>query len=69
MINGESSRVPLRAYQSHLLRLLFQFGLLAPIRVYLHGDPHRADDKTAAEYNLEGGSTLHLVLALRGGAL
>ena len=39
------------------------------IRVYLHGDPHRADDKTAAEYNLEGGSTLHLVLALRGGAL
>lgn len=28
---------------------------------------HRADDKTAAFYNLEGGSTLHLVLALRGG--
>ena len=27
----------------------------------------RADDKTAAEYNLEGGATLHLVLALRGG--
>ncbi|KAH9819784.1 Proteasome subunit beta type-5 [Teratosphaeria destructans] len=26
-----------------------------------------ADDKTAAEYNLEGGATLHLVLALRGG--
>jgi ubiquitin-like protein Nedd8 len=27
----------------------------------------RNDDKTAAEYNLEGGATLHLVLALRGG--
>lgn len=28
----------------------------------------RTDDKTAAEYNLEGGATLHLVLALRGGS-
>ncbi len=28
----------------------------------------RADDKTAEEYNLEGGATLHLVLALRGGS-
>ncbi len=27
----------------------------------------RADDKTAADYQLEGGATLHLVLALRGG--
>ena len=27
----------------------------------------RADDKTAEEYKLEGGATLHLVLALRGG--
>jgi ubiquitin-like protein Nedd8 len=27
----------------------------------------RADDKTAADYSLEGGATLHLVLALRGG--
>jgi len=25
------------------------------------------DDKTAADYQLEGGATLHLVLALRGG--
>ncbi len=30
-------------------------------------DCDRADDKTAQEYNLEGGATLHLVLALRGG--
>lgn len=29
---------------------------------------YRADDKTAEEYALEGGATLHLVLALRGGA-
>lgn len=28
---------------------------------------YRSDDKTAAEYSLEGGATLHLVLALRGG--
>ena len=28
---------------------------------------YRADEKTAEEYNLEGGTTLHLVLALRGG--
>lgn len=27
----------------------------------------RADDKSAADYQLEGGATLHLVLALRGG--
>lgn len=33
-----------------------------------HIQSNRADDKSAAEYNLEGGSTLHLVLALRGGA-
>jgi hypothetical protein len=28
---------------------------------------NRVDDKTAADYQLEGGATLHLVLALRGG--
>lgn len=27
----------------------------------------RTDDKTASEYNLVAGDTLHLVLALRGG--
>ena len=26
------------------------------------------DDKKASEYNIEGGSVLHLVLALRGGS-
>ncbi|EAU29848.1 hypothetical protein ATEG_09657 [Aspergillus terreus NIH2624] len=33
----------------------------------IFGGKQMADDKTAAEYNLEGGATLHLVLALRGG--
>jgi hypothetical protein len=28
---------------------------------------YRTDDKTASEYNLVPGDTLHLVLALRGG--
>ena len=27
----------------------------------------RNDEKTAQDYQLEGGATLHLVLALRGG--
>merc|ERR1719371_143928 len=27
------------------------------------------DDKKASEYNIEGGSVLHLVLALRGGRM
>ncbi|EEH07737.1 hypothetical protein HCEG_01207 [Histoplasma capsulatum var. duboisii H88] len=35
----------------------------------IFGGKQMADDRTAAEYNLEGGSTLHLVLALRGGVL
>ena len=29
--------------------------------------PYRNDDKTAADYKIQGGSVLHLVLALRGG--
>lgn len=32
-----------------------------------HASTYRSDDKTAEEYKLEGGATLHLVLALRGG--
>ena len=30
---------------------------------------NRNDDKTAADYKIQGGSVLHLVLALRGGFL
>ncbi|KAL4918145.1 ubiquitin family-domain-containing protein [Aspergillus aurantiobrunneus] len=33
----------------------------------IYGGKQMADDKTAQDYNLEGGATLHLVLALRGG--
>lgn len=29
---------------------------------------HRPDEKTAKDFGIEGGSTLHLVLALRGGS-
>jgi ubiquitin-like protein Nedd8 len=37
-------------------------------RKLIRNTTHRADEKTAADYNLEGGTTLHLVLALRGGS-
>ena len=33
----------------------------------LAGGKQMSDDKKASEYNIEGGSVLHLVLALRGG--
>ncbi|KAK0746162.1 ubiquitin-related domain-containing protein [Schizothecium vesticola] len=33
----------------------------------IYGGKQMVDDKTAADYQLEGGCTLHLVLALRGG--
>ena len=36
-------------------------------RGLMRSERNRADEKTAADYNLEGGNTLHLVLALRGG--
>jgi ubiquitin-like protein Nedd8 len=37
---------------------------LVKVRFLTHA---RVDDKTADDYSLEGGATLHLVLALRGG--
>ncbi|ROW16301.1 hypothetical protein VPNG_01899 [Cytospora leucostoma] len=33
----------------------------------IFGGKQMADDKTADDYGLTGGATLHLVLALRGG--
>ncbi|RII21848.1 hypothetical protein CUC08_Gglean001017 [Alternaria sp. MG1] len=33
----------------------------------IYGGKQMNDEKTAADYQLEGGATLHLVLALRGG--
>lgn len=41
--------------------------LAAPIIICTGTKLCRADDKTAEDYKLEGGATLHLVLALRGG--
>ncbi|PHH67245.1 hypothetical protein CDD81_3014 [Ophiocordyceps australis] len=35
----------------------------------IFGGKQMADDKTAQEYSLQAGDTLHLVLALRGGTL
>ncbi|CAI9784042.1 unnamed protein product [Fraxinus pennsylvanica] len=37
--------------------------------VLIYAGKQLADDKTAKDYNIEGGSVLHLVLALRGGGL
>ncbi|CRK06669.1 Ubiquitin-like protein 1 like [Verticillium longisporum] len=34
----------------------------------IFGGKQMVDDKSASEYGLEAGATLHLVLALRGGA-
>ena len=34
----------------------------------IFGGKQMNDDKIAKDYNIEGGSVLHLVLALRGGA-
>ncbi|EGX90455.1 Ubiquitin [Cordyceps militaris CM01] len=33
----------------------------------IYGGKQMTDEKTAADYDLNGGDTLHLVLALRGG--
>lgn len=41
--------------------------LLLTVTLSLFSGLDRADDKMASEYGLEGGVTLHLVLALRGG--
>jgi ubiquitin-like protein Nedd8 len=33
----------------------------------IFGGKQMSDEKSAKDYNIEGGSVLHLVLALRGG--
>ena len=40
---------------------------LSNTRSLIFGGKQMNDDKMAKEYNIEGGSVLHLVLALRGG--
>ena len=42
-------------------------GIPPPQQRLIFGGKQMADEKKAAEYNIEGGSVLHLVLALRGG--
>ncbi|PNX97232.1 bi-ubiquitin [Trifolium pratense] len=42
-------------------------GVLTHTTGLIYAGKQLADDKTAKEYNIEGGSVLHLVLALRGG--
>eukprot|EP00315_Gephyrocapsa_oceanica_P009102 CAMPEP_0185304022 /NCGR_PEP_ID=MMETSP1363-20130426/14470_1 /TAXON_ID=38817 /ORGANISM="Gephyrocapsa oceanica, Strain RCC1303" /LENGTH=148 /DNA_ID=CAMNT_0027901189 /DNA_START=62 /DNA_END=507 /DNA_ORIENTATION=+ len=43
-------------------------GIPPPQQRLIFGGKQMADEKKASEYNIEGGSVLHLVLALRGGA-
>ena len=42
-------------------------GVPVAIQRLIFGGKQMADDKSAGHYNVEGGSVLHLVLALRGG--
>ena len=42
-------------------------GIPPPQQRLIFGGKQMTDDKKASEYNIEGGSVLHLVLALRGG--
>lgn len=42
-------------------------GIPPPQQRLIFGGKQMIDDKKASEYNIEGGSVLHLVLALRGG--
>lgn len=54
-----------------LMMMMMMFSLLVVMvkcRLIFAGKQMN-DDKMAKEYNIEGGSVLHLVLALRGGAL
>eukprot|EP00002_Diphylleia_rotans_P002239 TRINITY_DN11412_c0_g1_i5.p1 TRINITY_DN11412_c0_g1~~TRINITY_DN11412_c0_g1_i5.p1 ORF type:complete len:102 (+),score=16.49 TRINITY_DN11412_c0_g1_i5:232-537(+) len=42
-------------------------GIPPPQQRLIFGGRALADDKTVKDYNIEGGSVIHLVLALRGG--
>lgn len=42
-------------------------GIPPPQQRLIFGGKQMNDDKAISEYNVEGGSVLHLVLALRGG--
>ena len=42
-------------------------GIPPPQQRLIFGGKQMADDKKASDFNIEGGTVLHLVLALRGG--
>ncbi|SAM04067.1 hypothetical protein [Absidia glauca] len=42
-------------------------GIPPPQQRLIYGGKQMADEMTASHYTIEGGSVLHLVLALRGG--
>ncbi|KAL1932103.1 hypothetical protein VTP01DRAFT_9159 [Rhizomucor pusillus] len=44
-------------------------GIPPPQQRLIYGGKQMADEMTASQYQIEGGSVLHLVLALRGGRL
>ncbi|KAF2721008.1 ubiquitin [Polychaeton citri CBS 116435] len=53
---------------SHIKQRVEEKEGIPPVQQRLiYGGKQMADDKTAQDYSLEGGATLHLVLALRGG--
>ena len=70
MLNNSSEneliclKIPLLV--AHLLCIITNCWMFFEQRL-IFGGKQMHDDKTASDYNLEGGSTLHLVLALRGG--
>ena len=43
-------------------------GIPPPQQRLIFGGKQMADDKKASDFNIEGGTVLHLVLALRGGS-
>ena len=61
-------RVHARLISAHpRVHLLSACSNPSPPRRLIFAGKQMNDDKTAKEYNIEGGSVLHLVLALRGG--
>ena len=49
------------------LSFFFHSGIPPPQQRLIFGGKQMMDDKTVSEYNVNAGSVLHLVLALRGG--
>jgi hypothetical protein len=47
--------------------LFIKTGIPPPQQRLIFGGKQMMDDKTVSEYNVNAGSVLHLVLALRGG--